>query len=116
MVATKSQPAHAITPPNDHPTSPKIGAAQLEDRGGHDAAQHAQAQHPAEDVDAASGDGVGDEYLHGVGEVQRDEVAEEDGHAEGGRLPVEGQRAGPGRCRGSTAADGRRAPGSTPGS
>ncbi len=58
----------------------------------------------------------GDDHLDGEVEAYRYEIPDQGREAEGGRLPVEGQRAHRARCTGSTGAGARCAPGSRPGS
>ncbi len=65
--------------------------AQLVDRGRRGGAEHAQAQDPAQEVDAAAGDEQGGDLAHGVGEVDREQIPDERRDAERGRLPVEHQ-------------------------
>ena len=77
IAAAKTQPAQAITHAERHPTI-RTRAAELEHRGAV-RSEGTEPEHPPEHVDAGSGDGVGDEHLDGVGQMKREEIADEDG-------------------------------------
>ena len=77
----------------DGPSQPdEERPAQFEDRPGQGAGQHAESEDPAEDVCTGSGQAESHQYLDGVHEAEREEVAHQIGQAEDGRLPVKGQR------------------------
>ena len=68
------------------------GPAQLKgDRRGH-AAQHPEAKHLPQHVDPGARDHECHKNLHGVGESNGKEIANQRGEAQGSRLPVERER------------------------
>ena len=107
-------------PPQDHnrgqrPSEvPHEGAAQLEDDRRRHAAERPETKHLPEYVDARARDHDGDDHLGGVGEPNGEQVSDQDGKAQGSRLPVEREGHPQTRCRGSTGEGGPDEPGSTP--
>ena len=71
---------------------PDEWAAQLEDDRRRRAAERPQAKHLPEHVDARAGDHDGDDKLGSVSESDGEQVSDQDGKAQGSRLPVESER------------------------
>ncbi len=84
------------TGPGEHrrnrPPQPyEEGATQFEHRSGQGAGDDAEAQHPAQDVGAGTGDEERRHDLDGVHQPDREEIADQIRKAEDRRLPVERQ-------------------------
>lgn len=90
--AASSQPVHATTDAIGHPNQTKNGPLNFEHRSGQGAGEDGEPKHSSQHVCAGPGDEQGGQYLHGEHEAKREEVAQQIWQAEGGRLPVKGQR------------------------